>query len=183
MWPCGSKRTSLVSWRCCERTPGSPCRRFLSGSRDGRPSPRCSRRESSLWAGSGTCYQHAPTAARPSGCMSGRPSLVCISSPVCWSWRWWASRLEASLRSSISPTSRPLRSPPALLPDRAPAPSTMAYQHHISAALSHLEEKEPHDLGQSAVPPVTRALDSDAAPPHHSRTDPQQVLKPTTTDV
>jgi hypothetical protein len=50
----------------------------------------------------------------------------------------------------------------------------------LSEASTHLEEKEPHDPVQSALPPVTRVLDSDAAQPHRSRTGPQQALKRTT---
>jgi hypothetical protein len=53
----------------------------------------------------------------------------------------------------------------------------------LSEASTHLEEKEPHGPVQSAVPLVTLALDSDAAPPHHSRTGPQPVLSPITTDA
>ena len=108
MWLCGSKRTSLDSWRSCERTPGSPCRRFPSGSRDERPSPHCSRRGSSLLAGNGVCFRLAPMAARLSGSTSGRPGQTFISSLAWWSWVWWASRLQASSRSWSCPVSRPL---------------------------------------------------------------------------
>ena len=80
MWPCGSKRTFLDSWHSCERTPGSPCRRFPSGSRDEQPSPRCSRRGSSLPAGNGVCFRRMPMAARLSGFTSERPGQTSISS-------------------------------------------------------------------------------------------------------
>jgi RNA polymerase sigma-70 factor (ECF subfamily) len=43
----------------------------------------------------------------------------------------------------------------------------------LSEVSTRLEEKEPHDLGQSAVLPVTRARDSDATPTRHSPTGPQ----------
>ena len=58
--------------------------------------------------------------------------------------------------------------------------TTRACRHHLSEALTHRDEKALRDPAQSGLPPVTRARDSDAAPPRHSQADPQPVLSQTT---
>src|SRR5215469_15870840 len=122
MWPCGSKRTSLASWRCCERTPGSPCRLFQPGSRDEQPSQRCCERISSYPAGNGACCLRVLMAVRLSDSTGERPERAPISSLASSSWMWWASRLPASLPSWSCPTSRLLPFRPPFPPHRFPPP-------------------------------------------------------------
>ena len=79
MWRSGSKRTSLDSWRSCERTPGLACRRFPPGSREEQRSKRSFGPPFSLSLENGDCFQHEPMPARLTDSTSGRPEQTPIS--------------------------------------------------------------------------------------------------------
>jgi RNA polymerase sigma factor (sigma-70 family) len=141
--PAGSKGTSQDSWRCCERTPGSPCHRLPPGSRDALPLPRCSRPRSFFPASNDACSLHEPMAVRLSDSTSAKGRQTSISSLVSLSWKWWANRLEVSLRSWIW---RAFRSLPFHLPYLPPcsraSPMMTSLAYHLSSDESELNR--PH---------------------------------------
>ena len=55
------------------------------------------------------CFQRVPMPARHLGCTGGMPRRGCIGFLACWSWGWWASRLQTRSRSWNCPASRSLR--------------------------------------------------------------------------